>query len=116
MLRIGEKIELGLIREGKPRRVTAVIGERDSAGGAAEIHPAFEGASLSNVDGGGVLIQTVAEGSPAAQNGLRPNDIILAVGRVRIMNVQQLGAAVQNANTFAITIRRGNATLVFPIG
>ncbi len=116
LLRIGEKIELGLIREGKPRRVTAVIGERDSAGGAAEIHPAFEGASLSNVDGGGVLIQAVAEGSPAAQNGLRPNDIILAVGRVRIMNVQQLGAAVQNANTFAITIRRGNATLVFPIG
>jgi serine protease Do/serine protease DegQ len=116
LLRIGEKIELGLIREGKPRRVTAVIGERDSAGGAAEIHPAFEGAALSNVDGGGVLIQAVAEGSPAAQNGLRPNDIILAVGRVRIMNVQQLGAAVQNANTFAITIRRGNATLVFPIG
>ena len=29
LLRIGEKVEIGLIREGKPRRVTAVIGERD---------------------------------------------------------------------------------------
>src|SRR5690606_37578423 len=97
LLRIGEKVELGLIREGKPRRVTAIIGERDGSGpnGAASIHPALEGASLTNADGGGVLVQSVAEGSPAAQNGLRPNDIILAIGRVRITNVQQLRAAVQ---------------------
>jgi hypothetical protein len=35
---------------------------------------------------------------------------------VRITNVQQLRAAIRNANAFAVTIRRGNATLVFPIG
>jgi serine protease Do/serine protease DegQ len=119
LLRIGEKIELGLIREGKPRRVTAVIGERDSAtaDGAAEIHPALEGASLANADSnGGVVIQSVAEGSPAAQSGLRPNDIILGVGRTRIANLDQLRAAVKSAGAFAITIRRGSSTLVFPIG
>jgi Do/DeqQ family serine protease len=118
LLRIGEKVELGLIRDGKPRRVTAVIAERDSAtgSGAAEIHPALEGASLVNADGGGVLVQSVAEGSPAARNGLRPNDIILAAGRVRVANVQQLRNAVRAGQAFAITIRRGNATLVFPIG
>jgi hypothetical protein len=27
-----------------------------------------------------------------------------------------LRAAIQNANAFAVTVRRGNATLVFPIG
>jgi len=119
LLRIGEKVELGLMRDGKPRRVTAVIGERDSTGaaGAAEIHPALEGASLTNAeDGRGVLVENVAEGSPAARNGLRPNDVILAIGRVRVQNVQQLRAALRNTNAFAITIRRGNATLVFPIG
>lgn len=118
LLRIGEKVEIGLIREGKPRRVTAVIGERDGTGasGAAEIHPALEGASLTNADKGGVLVESVASGSPAAANGLRANDIIVAVGRVRVQNVQQLRSALKNTRAFAVTIRRGNATLVFPIG
>ena len=31
LLRIGEKVEMALMREGKPRRVTAMIGERDGA-------------------------------------------------------------------------------------
>jgi len=119
LLRIGEKVEIGLIRDGKPRRVTATIGERDGSGaqGAAGIHPALEGATLGNAENnGGVVIQAVAEGSPAAQNNLRANDVILAVGRVRIANVEQLRATIKNANAFAITIRRGNQTLVFPIG
>ena len=119
LLRVGEKVELALVRDGKPRRVTAVIGERNTSGaaGAAEIHPALEGASLANAENGaGVLVESVAEGSPAAVNGLRTNDVILAIGRVRITNVQQLRAAITNANAFAVTIRRGNATLVFPIG
>ena len=64
----------------------------------------------------GVVVQTVAEGSPAAQSGLRPNDVILAVGRVRVTNLEQLRNAVRGVNSFAITIRRGNSTLVFPIG
>ncbi|MET0496653.1 MAG: Do family serine endopeptidase [Steroidobacteraceae bacterium] len=119
LLRIGDKVEIGLIREGKPRRVTAVIGDRDGAGGTgpAVVHPVFEGASLGNADGNsGVLIQSVAEGSPAAQNNLRANDIILGVNRVRITNMEQLRAALKGANAFAITIRRGNQTLVFPVG
>jgi len=119
LLRIGEKVEIGLIREGKPRRVTAVIGERDGTNGdsAAEIHPALEGASLSNAENKqGVVVRSVAEGSPAAQSGLRPNDVILGVGRTRVTTVDQLRAAVKDVNSFAITIQRGNSTLVFPIG
>lgn len=119
LLRIGEKVEIGLVREGKPRRVTAVIGERNGtdADAAAQIHPALEGAALANADdAAGVLIQAIAEGSPAAQSGLRPNDIILAVGRIRVTNIDQLRVAVKNTNAFAITIQRGRSRLVFPIG
>ena len=118
LLRIGEKVELGLIRDGKPRRVTAVIGERDGADaeGAAQIHPAFEGAALTNAaNNAGVLVENVAEGSPAQQAGLRANDIILAIGRVRIGNLDQLRQTVNGAQAFALTIRRGNSTLVFTI-
>lgn len=107
------------MREGKPRRVTAVIGERSGtdADAAAQIHAAFEGASFANADaGGGVLVQTVAAGSPAAQSGLRANDVILAIGRERVANIDQLRAAVKGADSFAITIQRGRSRLVFPVG
>jgi Do/DeqQ family serine protease len=118
VLRIGEKVEIGLLREGKPRRVTAVIGERSGtdADAAAQIHSAFEGAAFSNADGGGVLVQSVAAGSPAAQSGLRANDVILQIGRERIANVDQLRATLKGVNSFAITIQRGRSRLVFPVG
>ena len=70
LLRVGEKVDIGLLRDGKPRRVTAVIGERAAATRRrpAQIHPALEGAELADgTNGGGVLVQTVAAGSPAAQ-------------------------------------------------
>jgi serine protease Do/serine protease DegQ len=119
LLRIGDKVELGLLRDGKPRRVTAVIGERSgaSADAAAEIHPSFEGAAFTDAEnGGGVVVQTVAAGSPAAQAGLRPNDVILGIGRERIANIEQLRAAVKGVDSFAITIQRGRSRLVFPVG
>ena len=117
LLRIGDKVDLGLLRDGKPRRVTAVIGERSGgdADAAAQIHPAFEGATLGNGDGG-VLIRTVAPGSPAAQSGLQPNDVILMIGRTQVANIEQLRAALKNVNAFAITIQRGRSRLVFPVG
>jgi|HigsolmetaAR204D_1030405.scaffolds.fasta_scaffold01703_5 Do/DeqQ family serine protease len=118
LMRIGEKVELGLIRDGKPRRITAVIGELDSTDGdgAASIHPAFEGATFRNTENNnGVLVENVAPGSRAAASGLRPNDIIVAIGRVRVQNLQQLRAATKDANAFALTLRRGNATLVMTV-
>ena len=128
LLRIGDKVELGLIREGKPRRITAQIAERDeqraeAQGGDAkgeapkEVHPGLAGADLGNApaNGGGVLVRNVDQGSPAAQNNLRPNDVIVSVGRTRIANVEQLRAAVKDVAVFVATIKRGNATVVLPI-
>ncbi|PZN34089.1 MAG: serine endoprotease DegQ [Proteobacteria bacterium] len=118
LMRVGEKVEIGLLRDGKPRRVTAVIGERDSvsAESSGQIHAAFEGASLANADNnGGVQVQSVAEGSPAQRAGLRANDVIIGVGRMPIRNMDDLRKAVSNVRAFAITIQRGNARLVFPV-
>ena len=119
MSRVGDKLNLEYVREGKSYTTTAVIGDKESASadGSGLIHPAFAGAALTNASNGtGVLIQTVSDASPAAQNGFRPNDVILAVGRMRVTNIEQLRVAVRGANSFAVTIRRGNATLVFPVG
>jgi serine protease Do/serine protease DegQ len=118
LLSIGEKVDVSLLRDGKPRRITAVVSERDAAAEAktAGGHPGLEGASLADAQGGGgVLIRTVAEGSPAAQRGLRTNDIIIGVGRTRVTNLAEFQRATQGATAFVLQIRRGNAMLVIPI-
>jgi S1-C subfamily serine protease len=120
VLRIGEKVEIGLIRDGQPLRVATVIGERNGsdADASAQIHPALEGATLRDANGGaGVLIQSVAEGSPAATMQLRPNDIIIGIGRQRISNIEQLRAAMKGAGSgFAMRLQRGNSLVMLSIG
>jgi Do/DeqQ family serine protease len=122
LLSVGEKVDIALLRDGKPRRVTAMISERDAAaesraagpGAGAGSHPGLEGADIA--DGpNGILIRSVAEGSPAAQRGLRTNDVILAVGRTRIANVAEFQRATEGQSAFVLQIRRGNAMLVIPI-
>ena len=91
MLRIGDKVEIGLLRDGKPRKVTALIAERSDleTANAVDINKGLEGAELHDApDSGGVLVKTVQEGSPAAQNGLRANDLIVGVGRTPITNTK----------------------------
>jgi serine protease Do/serine protease DegQ len=117
LLSIGERVDVALLRDGKPRRVTAVIGERDAAAEAeaAGLHRGLEGADLADAQGGGVLIRSVAEGSPAAQRGLRANDVITGVGRTRVANLAEFRRATEGAAAFVLQIRRGSAVLVIPI-
>lgn len=116
LLSVGEKVDLSLLRDGKPRRVTATVSERDEAAEAkaSGAHQGLAGADI--VDGqGGVLIRSVADGSPAAQRGLRSNDIILAVGRTRVASVAEFQRATAGQAAFVLQIRRGSAMLVIPI-
>jgi len=117
LLRIGDRVDVSLMREGKPRRITAVVSERDAEAEAKSsgLHSGLEGADLADAQGGGVLIRSVAEGSPAAQRGLRANDVILAVGRTRVATLAEFQRATENAAAFVVQIRRGNAMLVIPI-
>jgi len=117
LLSIGDRVDVALLRDGKPRRVTAVVAERDAAAEAAasDVHRGLEGADLADAQGGGVLIRSVAEGSPAAQRGLRANDIIIGVGRTRVASLAEFQRATEGASAFVLQIRRGNAMLVIPI-
>jgi len=60
-------------------------------------------------------VRAVADGSPAAQRGLRANDVILAVGRTRVANLAEFRRATEGQPAFVVQIRRGNAMLVIPI-
>ena len=62
-----------------------------------------------------MLVRTVAEGSPAAQRGLRNDDVIIGVGRTRVANLAEFRKATEGAAAFVLQIRRGSAMLVIPI-
>ncbi|MFO1408060.1 MAG: DegQ family serine endoprotease [Steroidobacteraceae bacterium] len=117
LLRIGDKVDVSIVRDGKPRRITATIAERDAAAeaDAAGLHDGLQGADLTDAQGGGVLVRSVADGSPAAQRGLRANDVIVAVGRTRVANLAEFQRATQGQQAFVVQIRRGSAILVIPI-
>ena len=111
MLRIGDKVEIGLLRDGKPRKVTALIAERGDveATNAADISKGLEGAEFGDApDGGGVLVKSIQDGSPAAQNGLRTNDLIVGVGRTLVTNTKTFTEAAKNANVLVLNLRRGS--------
>ena len=117
LLRIGDKVEIGLVREGKPRKVTAAIGERsDVTTAAADVHPALEGAELADADNqAGVVVQSVEAGSRAAQAGLRANDIISGVNRSRVTTAAELREAAAGQSVLLLSIRRGNTPLLLQI-
>jgi Do/DeqQ family serine protease len=118
MLRIGDKVEIGLLRDGKPLKVTALIAERGDvdATNAADINKGLEGAEFGDApDGGGVLVKSIQAGSPAAQNGLRPDDLIVGVGRTPVTSTKTFKEAAKNANVLVLNLRRGSATELIQI-
>ena len=119
MLKVGESVDIGLLREGKPKSVTAVLHEPAQISDASAIHPALAGAELVEVSedsaGGGVRVREVAPGSPAEQAGLLADDRIIAVNRVRISTLAQLREAAKGQASLLVQLRRGNQVLLLPL-
>jgi Do/DeqQ family serine protease len=118
MLRVGDKVEIAFLRDGKPHKVTALIAERSEieAANAADINKGLEGADLADPpDSGGVLVRSVQEGSPASQAGLRTNDLIVGVGRTPISNIKTLREAAKGASVLLLNVRRGSAVVLIPL-
>ncbi len=118
MLRVGDQVEIGLLRDGKPRKVTALVAERGDAetANAVDINRGLEGADLADApEGGGVLVRSVQEGSPAYAAGLRSNDLIVAIGRTPVANTKAFREAAKGATLLVLNVRRGSAVVLVPI-
>ena len=118
LLHVGDKVEIGLLRDGKPRTVTAIVAERTDVetANAVDINKGLEGAELTDApEGGGVLVKSLQDGSPAAQAGLRPNDLIVGVGRTPVTNTKTFRDAAKGASVLILNIRRGSAAMLIPI-
>jgi S1-C subfamily serine protease len=118
MLHVGDKVELGVLRDGKPRKVSALIAERAEveSASAADLNRGLDGADLTDApDGGGVQVNKVQEASAAAQAGIRVNDVIVGVGRTPVSDMKSFREAVKGASVLVLKIRRGSDTLLLPV-
>jgi serine protease Do/serine protease DegQ len=118
MLQVGDSVEIGLLREGKPKIVTAVLREPAQMSDASSIHPALAGAELieaSEDSAGGVRVREVQPGSPAAQAGFLADDRIIAVNLVRIKSLAELREAAKGQTSMLLQLRRGSQVLLLPL-
>ena len=117
--RAGEKVELEYLRDGD-RLVQAVV-IRAVETEISLTDPAskyLEGATLgeSSEDGTGIVVLKVEPGSGAWRSGLREQDVILSINRVRIQSLEDVENAVaQIASGLLLNIRRGNSALFLVI-
>ena len=120
LMRVGESVDLAVLRDGKPRHFTALVQNRaagggDDSGASGGVHHAFEGADLADAPGGGVLVRAIEAGSPASETQLRANDVITSANRQHVTNVKELRAAAKDQQTLVLGIRRGSSTLIIPV-
>jgi len=122
--RSGDTVRIKLIRDGKTRTISATLTQLAASQqlAAAEIHPALTGAEFENYTGddrdypeAGVLVSSVEPGSPAAQRGLRGNDIITTLNRRRVHSIRELSELAEGQNLLILGLRRGQRDLLLQV-
>lgn len=117
-LRAGSEVKLTIFRDGAYKDYTvkigdSVVGQSVSGDSAKEISPALSGASLANAQDGGVEVTDVVKGSMAARFGLRKGDVITAVNRADVKDLNDLKKNLDKVKgqISAIRINRNGGTL-----
>jgi Do/DeqQ family serine protease len=126
--RVGDKLDVALIRDRKPIHVTAVITElpttatitnpRAGSGAAPDanpVHPGLKGATLSDTPDGGVLVRAVEPRSAAEAAAIRAGDRIEGANRQSVAGLKDLREVAKRGGTLVLTIRRGNQVLLIPL-
>jgi serine protease Do/serine protease DegQ len=101
----GENVDIEFVRNGERKT-------------GSEIHSGLRGAQFAASSAsaiGGVEVTEVEPGSPAAQRGLLADDVITAVNRRPVQNLQQLREIAANSNILFLLVRRGDRSLMLQI-
>ncbi|MBK8162092.1 MAG: DegQ family serine endoprotease [Gammaproteobacteria bacterium] len=121
LLRIGEKIRIEIVRDGKRRTLTAEIAEPvlEQVTGD-ELNPRLAGAVFGELDESsplygsieGVVVADIKASSPAQRSGLRPGDIVVAVNRRPVASLEEFRQAVSSGdNRVLLNVQRGQMAL-----
>jgi Do/DeqQ family serine protease len=120
LMRVGQDVELKLVRDGERKTVRAQVGKAEEpesiaggeGGGESEAVPQLDGAMFRNIEPGmpefgraeGVLVVQSAHGSPAWRHGLRDGDIVTAVNREKVKSLAEFRAALGKTKGGVITM------------
>lgn len=124
--RSGSEVELTVLREGERLSVKARLqeGKGSTPARKLDVTQKLDGAELRDLTSGdrsfagtdGVLVASIAPGSPAARSGLEPGDVIVAVNRQPVASLAELRRALRGVDgPFALTVQRGPARLFLVI-
>jgi serine protease Do len=126
LLSPGSRARLDISRDGKPLELTVKLGERPTTAAAQKEPPAQEPQQVLGLEvqdltqelatrfhykvGEGVIVSAVTPGSPAADKGIQPGDLILSVNRQQVASADDFTAAVKQAG------KRGKVLLLVQRG
>jgi serine protease Do len=111
---VGSKVELGLVRDGKPVNVTIELQQSSQTQvDSSSIFNGIEGAEMSNKGADkGVVVSSVKAGTPAAQIGLKKGDVIVGANQQPVKNIADLRKLLDSKpNVLALNIQRGDSTI-----
>jgi Do/DeqQ family serine protease len=120
LLRVGQRVELKVQRDGKKHTLTAQIEEPQfSQQTGDKLHGHLQGANLADIEEGsrlygkvkGIIVTAVEAGSPAWRAGLRKGDVIVSANRKDVHNIMQLKKVTKNSKSLLLNVRRGNGAL-----
>jgi serine protease Do len=113
--KIGETVDLGILRNGKERKISIIVGKKEPVDRIATqkqekeviiVHPP-SGVRVENLpDAGGVLVTGVIPGSPAERSGLAVGDILLELDQVPLKNVSQYRKAATSGKKHILRLMR----------
>jgi serine protease Do/serine protease DegQ len=94
--KVGDSVKVSILRDGKNKVIRVKVGEPQAGIGTnGAIHPLLEGAEFADADdGNGVVVVKLTPNSNLAYAGLRRGDIIYAVNRTRLSDMQSFSAAI----------------------
>ena len=117
LLRVGDKVNLAILREGRAQRIEARIADPyESYVAGHRVNGEFRGALLGEVQdqssfgrNAGIAVGPVQEDSSAWRVGLREGDVIFQVNRTRVQTLDEIGAvAGAGDGIWQLKLRRGN--------
>ena len=120
LLRIGQRVEMKVLRDNKTKTLVAVVSEPKAAKKEGKaLHKKLKGAHFGNIQEGsrlygrieGVLVLNVDKGSPAARAGIRKGDVITSANRKKINSLADFKAAIKGSSKLLLNIQRGHAAL-----
>lgn len=116
LMRVGAKMDITVIRDGKEKKLTAFIEDEVEQSIAGEkISPKLAGAEIESHDEGGnqyLVVSEVLRGSAAWNARLRKGDLIISVNRAPVKTLSDLKNAVNEGDQqILFNVQRGQTAL-----